>query len=321
MSTEHSTPTRTSSISSVSKQQSISSLSSTTEDDKPLPAGAPTSVFFEIQHTPNAGRAIFASQDIPEDTLIWRSEDLSLSVLLREYRREVCGQCFGYEYGRNLEVQDKPIGFAFCSKACLDQWMRETGDIGVQAWTAAEKLVKGRSKEDNEMIDVDLPRPRQMDITKAWESVAAHAALVRIAREGEDRADSPQVTKQHKKALQKAILQQISPDVMSFCVSGVLWRYSNPEDWGKFLALAADSTPYHNTDDLDAFTRTYLHLLAVLPLPLLPLVTEEMMLLLSSRDSHNSFGIRSLEDDGSEVLGLRMLASSELLQPLLRPEH
>jgi hypothetical protein len=90
---------------------------------------------------------------------------------------------------------------------------------------------------------------------------------------------------------------------MSFCISGILWRYRQPQDWEKVVALADDNTPYHNSDDLEAFTRTYLHLLAILPLPLLEFTTAETLFLLSSRDSHNSFGIRSLEDDGSEFFG------------------
>lgn len=305
---ETSAPTTASSVSGVSRPPSTYAASCATDGKKSLPAGAPTSSLFEIRHTPTAGRAVFAAQDIPEDTLIWRSDDLTLSVLLREYRQEVCGQCFGYEYGRVLDIRDKAVGFAFCSRECQDKWRVENGEIGVQAWTAVETLVKGRSKEDSEMVDVDLPRPTKKDIAQAWERVAAQAALIRVARQGEQQGlegaeGAVQATKQHKKALQKALLQPISPDVMSFCVSGIVWRHAHADGWERVLALAADSTPYHSPDDLGAFTRTYLHLLAMLPAALLPLVTPECLFLLSSRDSHNSFGIRSLEDDGSEFFG------------------
>jgi hypothetical protein len=270
---------------------------------KDLPAGAPTSSLFEVRHTPTAGRAVFATQDIPEGALVWKSEDLTLSVLLREYRREVCGQCFAYDYGRDLDIRDKTLGFAFCSTACQDKWRQENGEIGVQAWTAVESLVRKRGK-----VEADVPRPKSKEIRQAWESVAEQAALIRVAREGEQKrpdGDEPavQVTKQHKKALAKARQGQITPDVMSFCVSGIVWRYLHPEQWERVLALATDKTPYHSSDDLQAFTRAYLHLLAILPLPLLQLVTAESIITLSTRDSHNSFGIRSLEDDGSEFFG------------------
>jgi hypothetical protein len=292
---------------SSASRPSSSSSAPPTEPASRLPAGAPTSPLFEIRHTPTAGRAVFASQDIPEDTLVFRCSDLSLCVLLREYQREVCGQCFGYDYGRDLGIRDKIVGFAFCSQACQNKWREENGEVGKEAWAAVENFVKGRGKEDNDMVDADLPRPKVKDIKKAWDSVAAQAALIRVAREGETghsgEEGAVQITKQHRKALSKARQATISPDIMSFCLSGVLWHHMRPLEWEKFLALAEDRTPYQSIDDLYAYTKTYLALLAVLPVPLLPLVTAEMLYLISSRDSHNSFGIRSLEDDGSEFFG------------------
>ncbi|KAF2656995.1 SET domain-containing protein [Lophiostoma macrostomum CBS 122681] len=279
------------------------------------PPGAPTSSLFAIRDTPHSGRAVFATSFIPADTLLLRADDLTLSVLLREYRREVCGQCFGYEYGRDLRIRDAAVGFSFCSEECQTAWRAEQSEIGVQAWTKVEGLVKGRSKEDDDMVDVDLPRPREKEIQESWAGAKAQASLIVVARQGErDRlqpstngangaAPGVQVTKQHRKALQKALLQPVSPDVMTFCVSGLLWKYNKPTEWERVMALAKDATPYHNTPDLKAFVNAYLHLLAILPLPLLPLCTPETLFLLSSRDSHNSFGIRSLEDDGSEFFG------------------
>jgi SET and MYND domain-containing protein len=279
------------------------------------PVGAPTSANFEVRQTPTAGRAVFATTFIPKGTLLWRANDLTLSVVLREYRREVCGQCFGYEHGRDLRVRDNTVGFAFCNEECQRAWREKNGELGVQAWEAVENLVRRRTKEDDDMVDANLPRPKPKEIRKAWADVATQAKFIRVARGAQEPvpgtdwvartndSDPVTVTRQHKKALQKAIMDRISPDVMSFCVSGLVWRHQNPEEWGRVLALASDDTPYHSIDDLHAFVRTYLHLLAVLPLPLLPLVTPENLLLLSSRDSHNSFGIRSLEDDGSEFFG------------------
>jgi hypothetical protein len=221
-----------------------------------------------------------------------------MSVLLREYRREVCAQCFTYEHGRDLEIRDKTVGFAYCTRACADKWKHEVGNTGIEAWTAVESLVKQRTKEDSAMVDSNLVRPEAGVIAQAWEAVEAQARLIRIAR-----LDEAATTKQHRKALQKALLAPLSLDVMSFCVSGLIWHHNHPSAWPNLLALAADSTPYHSIDDLHTFTRTYLHLLAVLPAALLPLVTPETLLVLSLRDSHNAFGIRSLEDDGSEFFG------------------
>jgi hypothetical protein len=283
---------------STSRPSSSRSSTPPTEASKDLAAGLPTSALFEVRQTPSAGRAVFALQDIPADTLLWRANDLSLCVLLREYRREVCAQCFSYDSGRDLAIRDRTLGFVFCSAACQATWTAELGATGIAAWTAVEALVKQRSKEDSAMVDADLPRPPPDAIQRAWAAVAVPAALIRTAR-----LDPAAATKQHRRALQKALIAPLTPDVLAFCVAGILWQHAHPSQLPSLLALAADATPYHSADDLAAFTRTYLQLLAALPLPLLPLVTPHTLLCLSSRDSHNSFGIRSLADDGSEFFG------------------
>jgi len=276
-----------------------------------LSTGIPTSPLFEVRQTTHSGRAVFAAQDIPADTLIWRCDDIALHVIIRDYRREVCGECFGYEQGRDLRIREASVGFAFCSVGCWTGWKQRAGEVGVQAWTAVETLVRGRSKEDADMADIGLPRPGVEDIREAWEVAEMQAALIRVARESDRKAmagvigkvEGVKPTKQHRKALQKALMHSISPEIISFCLSGILWKYNKPQDWQSLLALAEDHTPYLDADNLVAFTRSYLHLLAILPLELLPSVDPRMLFLLSSRDAHNAFGIRSLEDEGSEYFG------------------
>jgi hypothetical protein len=90
------------------------------QEEAPLPAGAPTSHLFDVRHTPHSGRAVFAAQDIPAGTLVFVGDDLSLDVVLRDYRREVCGECFGYNQGRDLGVRDNAVGFAFCAEECMN---------------------------------------------------------------------------------------------------------------------------------------------------------------------------------------------------------
>lgn len=274
-----------------------------------LPTGIPTSPLFEIRQTARSGRAVFATQDIPADTLIWRCSDIALYVIIRDYRREVCGECFGYEQGRDLRIREASVGFAFCSVGCWTTWKERAGEVGVQAWTAVETLVRKRGKEDADMAEIGLPRPRVEQIKEAWEVAKVQARLIRIARESDAKVlagnsvGGVKATKQHRKALQKALMQPISPEIMSFCLSGILWRHSKPQDWESLLALADDETPYLDADNLVAFTRSYLHLLAILPLELLPSFDPKVLFLLSSRDAHNAFGIRSLEDEGSEYFG------------------
>ncbi|CCF34973.1 hypothetical protein CH063_00009 [Colletotrichum higginsianum] len=313
-------PVSSASRPSSASASSVTSLSSISDDrTNSLPLGAATSVYFEIRDTPTAGRAVFATRDIDASTLLWRSDDLTISSLLREYRREVCGQCFGYNYGRDLSIQDQTVGFAFCSSECQKVWRQEAGEVGIQAWAEVKKLVSKKSKRDDELVDINLARPNENEIAQAWDGTKAQAALIRTLRMVElmddaRNGDEPQtltvkgntgglITKQHRKAVQKALQQPVQADIMGYCVGGIIAQYENPQKWEHLLSLAVDSTPYSSAGDLEAFTRTYLQLLAILPLPLLPFTTPESLFLLSSRDSHNAFGIRSLEDEGSELFG------------------
>ncbi|TQN63901.1 putative protein lysine methyltransferase SET6, partial [Colletotrichum shisoi] len=313
-------PTSSASRPSSASASSVTSLSLISDDrTNSLPLGAATSVYFEIRKTPTAGRAVFATRDIDANTLLWRSDDLTISSLLREYRREVCGQCFGYNYGRDLSIQDQTVGFAFCSGDCQRVWQQEAGEVGIQAWAEVKKLVSKKSKRDDELVDIDLARPNENEIAQAWEGTKAQAALIRTLRTAElmddaRNGDEPQtltvkgntgglITKQHRRAVQKALQQPVQADIMGYCVGGIIAQYENPQKWEHLLSLAVDSTPHSSAGDLEAFARTYLQLLAILPLPLLPFTTPESLFLLSSRDSHNAFGIRSLEVEGSELFG------------------
>ncbi|KAF2002016.1 hypothetical protein P154DRAFT_553256 [Amniculicola lignicola CBS 123094] len=303
----------------------------------------PSSPLWHIRSTPHCGRAVFASRALTPGTLILRAEDLTLNVVLREYRREVCAWCFAYAHGRDLPIRDSGAGMWFCSRQCLESWKEDNGGssisngsdneerrddeggmsgkgnknrdgLGIQAWKKVEELVRLRTREDSEMVDMDVEggRPDIRVVRGGWKSVEGDAELIREAREAEGRSlerllPSTPLTKAQKRAVNKALQGPINPDILSFLLSGLLSLYQNPSRTPShlppFLALATDPTPYHSLPDLESFLRSYLHLLCTLPPPLIPLCTPTNLRSLSERDSHNSFGIRSLEDDGSEFFG------------------
>lgn len=127
------------------------SLSTTSLDDPTSstfpPPGAPSSALFEVRETPLAGRGVFATQDIAAGTPLLTVEAPSADVILREYRRELCGWCFAYDRGREWKLRDNSVGFAFCGAECHERWRRHQGDEGVAAWSAVERLCKGRPRE------------------------------------------------------------------------------------------------------------------------------------------------------------------------------
>jgi hypothetical protein len=277
----------------------------------------PQTNLFEVKDTPTSGRGVFASQDLPAGTPLHQTSLLSASVIARNYRREVCAQCFVYQRGRNLKIRFTETGHSFCSQGCLQSWTADTGPARVQAWTAIEGFIKSKSThkngfrngtgtEDEALPDINATRPNEEGIQTAWDLVSSTAHFILQARHGSMR-------KPHRRALTSVLAVSPNPDILSFLLSATLSRSkitipppSAPvtgTEWETLLQLVPDSTPYATSEDLQMATQSYLHLLALLPISILPYATPEAFILLAERDSHNSFGIRSLDDGGDEFLG------------------
>lgn len=260
-----------------------------------LPTGAPASALFAIEESPDAGRGVYARCDIPEGTPILATDGLSAHLIYREYRREVCGFCFSYDRGKNLKLRDVTHGFSFCSSECEDRW-KSNGEVSMAAWAAVERLTKARPKEDAELVDPNAPRPTDLETETAWRAVENQASLIRAARKGS-------TTKPHRKAVQQAISRPVPADTLPMQLTALLIRYNSPELWESILSLVPNPSPYRAADDLQSHVNSYLHLLTILPEPLLELATPGTFLALLARDAWNSFGIRSLDDGGSENFG------------------
>ncbi|EON68490.1 hypothetical protein W97_07700 [Coniosporium apollinis CBS 100218] len=269
------------------------------------PPGSPVSPLFSVLETPSSGRGVFATQAVSAGTSILALEDVSVSVILREFRREVCAWCFWYYEGREWKVREKSTGDFFCSEDCKAAWEYEqtllsnalgTHTAAFHAWRAVEKLIKGTPREDEPISDVDALRPNASEINMAWINAEHQAVYIRERRAGFQ-----------NKASRKAVhsVMTVSPDSESlrFLLSGILFRASKPGAWPALQALAPNPRPYRSTIQLEAHIISYLQLLAILPDSFLPHVTAEVCREIPLRDDHNSFGIRSLEDDGSEFLG------------------
>ncbi|KAF2089951.1 SET domain-containing protein [Saccharata proteae CBS 121410] len=267
-----------------------------------VPYGSPASPLFSVQETASSGRGVFATETIPKGTALWSTGGPDADVVLREYRRELCAYCFKYDRGREWKLRNSAAGFAYCSEACREKWAETLEEDGVEAWMQVEKLNKGSSREI-EMVNAVNPIPTEGDVGEAWEEADIKARLIRLARSGS-------TTKTHRKALASALAAPPCPDILAFLLSGILMRARKSDEWQRTLALWPNTTPYKSHADLEEHTRSFLHLVSVLPPTLLEHATRETCFLLSTRDSHNSFGIRSLDDDGAEFFGYGIWASA-----------
>lgn len=269
----------------------------------------PRSELYEVKETPSSGRGVFATKAIPADTPLMSTDLLPAHVVYREYKREVCAHCFAYKSSRHLKLKIDEAGHAFCSKECMRAFEADAGAVGLEAWAVLEMFVKGNGKGSNErngnkfaaVSDEEARRPDVEQITLAWQAADETVRLIRRAKEGS-------TSKVDQKALKFVLGEQMFSDTLSFLLSGVLMLAKTQTtekncEWQAVLELVTDGTPYTSPLDLTKNIRSYLQLTAILPLDLLTHLTPQNCLTLVSRDSHNSFGIRSLDDNGSELFG------------------
>jgi hypothetical protein len=265
----------------------------------------PQSDLFAVKETAHSGRGVFASKRLESDTPILNSDVVSASVTLREYKGEVCAQCFLYERGRKLKHRSQETGNSFCSSTCQNDWMNETGDDGTAAWQALESFVKAKIKSNSSGVsnvydclpDAYSEIPTEEEIKTAWMGVESTAHFIRQARSGSN-------AKPHRRAVQAALSVPPNVDILGFQLSGTLARAKSPATaWDGLMELVPDDEPYFSCEELRNHIHSYLHLLALLPVSLLPHVTAEKCLELAKKDSWNSFGIRSLDDGGDEFFG------------------
>ncbi|KAJ8502172.1 hypothetical protein ONZ45_g11892 [Pleurotus djamor] len=261
--------------------------------------GSPLSPVFAVKETPSAGRGAFATQVISAGAIIHVADDLATHVLLREYRGEVCWECFAYDRGKKLKIRDMVHGFAFCSRECEGSWGMRLDGVGLEGWASVEKLLKTKKNEDRDET-ADQTRPTLCVIEGAWKDAEEKAASILRAR-----FPSPTTTKKDRTTFQRALVvaDPRSVDIIGFQLHTILTRYSTPLLWSSILDLAEESRPYLSFRSLQSHVNSYLHLVAILPEVLLPLVTPETLRTIEAHEVHNSFGIRSLEDNGSEFFG------------------
>lgn len=276
-----------------------------TQDVKGHSAGGTSHPSITIKQTPTSGRGVFATAPIPSGTKLLTSSDLAIYTLGREYRREVCTWCFAYNRGRAWKLKDSSnvTGAVWCSTECEAAWRAEYSDDDVLAAMAAVEnlLTKARGHKGQDldvvMLDAAGGPPYEDVIASAWKNAEANGAAIVAAR----RSDNP--SKAEKRALQNALAEPPAPGLLTYSLSTVLTVRLHPELWDATLALAPSSRPYSSNAVLAQHVTSYQHLLAVLPESLLHYCTPSLLLTAADRDMANSFGLRSLDDNGAEMFG------------------
>ncbi|KAK4939070.1 Histone-lysine N-methyltransferase set-6 [Elasticomyces elasticus] len=255
----------------------------------------PSSDYFEVKDTATSGRGVFALKDIKQGTPLLSTSTIAASAIYKNYQKEVCAQCFAYNRGVLWKVRDNARGVVFCSEICRDTWTTSMPAVCLRAREEVQKLLQRKQKLWDDEIH-DLASPSAEAVEEAWTLAEEKAQLIRAARSP---SASVTPTKTQLKAVRQAQAIRPEPDTIWFLLDAAIESIRQSDMITLTADLAADTQPYVNEEDLKFHIEAYLVLLAVVPTELLPHVQQSLMRIVQSRTTHNSFGLRSL-DEGDE---------------------
>ena len=261
--------------------------------------------FYHIEEVAGAGRGAIASSNIAQDTVVLRSGPPTAHVIFRQYRKEVCAQCFYYDRGRTLAVRDSSTGKVFCGSGCQAFWQDVQGRVGVTAWESLHTFVQAASKHITDGYDVTEAERRldMLTIEGLWKQTEA----------------TRPVNGQGRKLATK---QSVDPDILGFLLSSIISHYHGSKKWQEEVSsLAMDDSPYRSRSEFDAHLTSFLQLTDLLQHPstnaLIPHCNAEVCSKAVAAAGHNSFGIRS--EDGEEYMGFALYPTASYFNHSCRP--
>lgn len=279
----------------------------------------PVSDSFRIVDISHAGRGVISSCDLPADSLVLGDIAPAFHVIFRQYRKEVCAQCFHYDRGRTLAVRENDIGKVFCSIDCQSRWHTEVDPSGLHAWQSVEIFLKSKKCRDQEDA---ATKPNAETISSAWQATEVKADIIRQSRDNALLApiSSSKALRKRAKAIQDDCSGEVDADILSYLLSGVLFKHRYEQSWSEdVLALAMADEPYDSLSQLAAHCRSYLQLLSILPVTLLFTATADLCLSMARADHHNAFGIRAGSDDNEEYMGYAVYPAASFFNHSCRP--
>jgi len=257
----------------------------------------PRTACIAVQNIEGAGRGVTATRVIPKDITVLHSEPPAAHVIFREYRKEVCAQCFHYDRGRALLIRHQPTGKVFCTAECQQVWLETEGGLGLKAWQTVHRLALSKSKTaGSRTISSSVEgRPDAEQVAATW---AKYEAKHHTNEDLAGRDDKKKQKRTSKSA------ETFDADILGYLLSGILFESRHPEKWrDEVLNLAMDQTPHPDSLDLETHCRSFEQLSSILPSPLKAHCTSQLCEQLASATSHNSFGLRSGSEDGEEYMG------------------
>lgn len=146
------------------------------------------SFLLAITCSPLTGRSYHATERLSAGACILDVPTPYTCTLYKQFRNEVCAECWKYDGGRRsflgCREYGEEAGLSFCDEHCRDSWLGREGHelIGLlkTVEAARRKKAKGKEKEKTtEEVPVALSKG---DIERAWEKVSKLHATPKTLR-------------------------------------------------------------------------------------------------------------------------------------------
>lgn len=132
---------------------------------------------FTISHSPLTGRSFRATQDLAVGTCVLDITTPYSCTIYKQFRNEVCAECWRYECGRRdfLTYRDlgKGAGLLFCDHKCRDAWVQREGPAAIKFLEALESARKRNEKATATTDELAAQDITAEFISQAWEEVRA----------------------------------------------------------------------------------------------------------------------------------------------------
>ncbi|KII85522.1 hypothetical protein PLICRDRAFT_115915 [Plicaturopsis crispa FD-325 SS-3] len=268
-----------------------------------------------LKTTPYGGRSLYAHVSLPKDTLVLSCETPFVSVIYRDFRKEVCANCFAYAFdaARNTwSIKCAGAGAWFCQDSCREQWDREENVGGILAdlnavfETAAKRMKRNGWVDDEPLRKADSITVQTLDC--AWR--AAEALNTTLSRTAKCPVNLSDMELEIARFVASAIVRRYTEDSRTASADPVPSRPL----WIEFLDLQDNELPNVTSRPyiLDVHIRIYRFLWYSLLPVLRPYVSSSYTVrAILARDPGNSFGIWQLSaSSDSEMFGYGMYVSA-----------
>lgn len=289
------------------------------------PTGIEISDLFNVCQT-QYGRACFAKSSIDKGTKVLCTNTGIGSTILHEFRKEVCANCFRYEYGKYAKVKlPKPEGWGkskflgaglwFCSEDCLEEW-KEQDPEGLLTMTYEALLVHYQMRIKH-VSDEEDEKANKVVITKDvidtnWKAIDEWDIKIQNMKK--------QKRQNHLPALNEE--EYSSSKFVALALFNILNHHPSYQIFEELQTNEIEKISKYPVL-LKSQSSVFKFLRITLPEPLQQLLTTQLIRQIFGREYGNSFAIRQITTDDStenkEFLGYLMSPEASFFNHSCRP--